>query len=122
MKTVCLSLLAFPAAIRAEAQERLRTTLEQPQFIGDLNAFVTANVHYPDGVRETGLYDSRAIIHFWVCEDGRATDPVVVRHSCPELERELLRMFWAMPLWKPGAQRGIPIDMEFTLPILLCIE
>jgi protein TonB len=105
----------------ATAQAAASKNIELPHFNGDLNAYISARLRYPDDDSD-GLCDSRLILKFNVCADGRLTDPAIVRKSCRQLEPEMFRILWMMPPWIPGKIDGKQVDMEFSLPIIVHIE
>ena len=40
-----------------------------------------------------------------------------MRSVSPELDAEAVRVVNSMPLWTPGEQKGVPVNVKFTLPI-----
>lgn len=42
----------------------------------------------------------------------------VVRSVDPDLDKEALRVINSMPKWKPGMQKGEPVSVKFTVPIV----
>ena len=45
-------------------------------------------------------------------------DAKVVRSVDPYLDKEALRVINTMPKWKPGMQRGKPVRVKFTVPVM----
>lgn len=97
---------------------------EMPQFPGEQEAlmkYLSENVRYPVIAQENGI-EGRVICSFVVERDGSITDVQVVRGVDPSLDREAVRVIQSMPKWKPGKQRGKPVRVRFTLPIVFRLQ
>ena len=66
---------------------------------------------YQEGIQ------GKVIVSFVIDKAGRVTDPQVVRSVDQDLDREALRVVKALPDWIPGKQRGVAVDVFYTLPI-----
>ena len=90
---------------------------QMPVFNGDVRAFLSKAVVYPDSAKENSN-TGRSIVQFVINVDGRVTDVKIVRSSgYQELDAEAVRVVASMPDWKPGRQSGKPIKVMFVLPI-----
>ena len=58
------------------------------------------------------------IVQFVVNKDGSISGAKVVRSVDPDLDKEALRVINSMPKWKPGMQKGEPVSVKFTVPIV----
>ncbi len=96
----------------------------QPEFPGGTTAmmkFLNDNIKYPVIAQENGI-QGRVICNFVVERDGSITDVQVVRGVDPSLDKEAIRVIQQMPKWKPGSQRGKPVRVRFTLPVLFRLQ
>ena len=98
-----------------------RIVEQMPAFPGDLSEFLFKNIRYPDSSAESGA-EGRVVIEFIVRKDGSLTDARIVRHADKALEQEALRLISTMPRWKPGRNKGVPVDVLFTLPIIVELD
>ncbi len=94
---------------------------QMPQFVGDMGAYISSNLHYPESARTNGI-DGRVLVQFVVNEDGSVTDAQVVRGIGGGCDEEALRMVNGMPKWKPGRQNGMAVKVLFTLPIKFVLD
>ncbi|MDD3788907.1 MAG: energy transducer TonB, partial [Petrimonas sp.] len=97
---------------------------DQPLFPGGNAAmmkFLSDNIKYPVIAQENGI-QGRVICNFVVERDGSITDVQVVRGVDPSLDKEAIRVIQQMPKWKPGSQRGKPVRVRFTLPVLFRLQ
>ncbi len=94
---------------------------QMPQFVGDMGAYISNNLHYPENARANGI-DGRVLVQFVVNEDGSVTDAQVVRGIGGGCDEEALRMVNSMPKWKPGRQNGMAVKVLFTLPIKFVLD
>ena len=98
---------------------------KMPEFAGDLSAFLSANLQYPDSARARGQ-QGRAVVEFIVAETGLVRDIHIKQTSGVDLLDEeamrLLRMMQFTPYWKPGTQKGVPVPVIFTLPITVQLD
>lgn len=97
---------------------------EQPEFPGGQSAmtkFLYDNIRYPIIAQENGI-QGRVICNFVVERDGSITDVQVVRGVDPSLDKEAVRVIGQMPRWKPGKQRGAPVRVRFTLPVVFRLQ
>lgn len=95
-----------------------------PEFPGGqaaLMQFLSKNIKYPTIAQENGT-QGRVIVQFVVNRDGSVVDPVVVRSVDPYLDREALRVIQTMPKWKPGMQRGKPVRVKYTVPVMFRLQ
>jgi protein TonB len=79
------------------------------------------NIRYPVVAQENGI-QGRVITNFVVERDGSITDVQVVRGVDPSLDREAVRVIGQMPRWNPGQQRGQPVRVRFTLPVVFRLQ
>ena len=101
----------------AENTDKPRIWVEQmPQFIGDMNAYISGHLHYPELARSAGI-DGKVLVEFVVNEDGSVSNAKIVTSIGGGCDEEALRMVSRMPHWKPGKQNGMPVKVLFTLPI-----
>ncbi len=110
---------------KEEATDEIFVVVEnQPEFPGGNAAmmkFLSDNIKYPVIAQENGL-QGRVITNFVVERDGSITDVQVVRGVDPSLDREAIRVIQSMPRWKPGQQRGQPVRVRFTLPVVFRLQ
>lgn len=93
---------------------------EMPSFPGGdaaLMSYITKNIKYPSIATENGI-QGRVICTFVINRDGKVTNAEVIRSVDPSLDKEALRVINNMPAWKPGKQRGKPVRVKYTLPIV----
>ena len=102
-------------------QSEIFVVVEQmPEFPGGVEAlhrFLSETVRYPDIARKAGV-EGRVIVQFVVGPDGVIRDPVVIRGVGAGLDEEAVRAVLAMPPWIPGKQRGEPVNVRFSMPIM----
>ncbi|MFI4963685.1 MAG: TonB family protein [Legionellales bacterium] len=102
---------------RDKSSVPVRLVQQMPEFIGDMGAYLSKNLHYPELARSTGI-EGRVAIEFVVNEDGSVSNAKVVRGIGGGCDEEALRIVSNMPKWKPGKQNGIAVKVFFVLPIL----
>lgn len=107
-----------------EEQTIFEIVENMPEFPGGMAQclqFLAKNIKYPTIAQENGT-QGRVIIQFVVNKDGSIVDPKVVRSVDPYLDKEALRVIMTMPKWKPGMQRGKPVRVKFTVPVMFRLQ
>ena len=102
-----------------EEEEIFMVVEDSPEFPGGINAlleYLRKNIKYPAICRESNI-QGRVIVSFIVNKDGAIVDPEVVKGVHPSLDKEALRVISTMPNWKPGAQRGKPVRVKYSVPV-----
>ncbi|MES2835942.1 MAG: TonB family protein [Bacteroidota bacterium] len=94
---------------------------EMPIFIGGEAAmfkFLNENINYPAASKEMGIKGT-VYVQFVVAPDGSVQKAIIARgvKGGKELEAEALRVVKNMPKWVPGKQNGVPVFVQFTLPV-----
>lgn len=101
------------------------TTPEQmPDFKGGMQMFyrfVSQNFTYPKAARANGV-SGRLILTFVVEKDGSLQNIKVLRDLGYGTGEEAVKMLKKCPDWKPGLQHGIPVRVQYTIPIVLNLE
>ena len=114
-----------PKPVVEEATEEIFVVVEkQPEFPGGTTAlmkFLGDNIKYPIIAQENGI-QGRVITNFVVERDGSISDVQVVRGQDPSLDKEAVRVIKTMPKWTPGQQRGKPVRVRFTLPVVFRLQ
>ena len=70
---------------------------------------------------ENGI-SGRVFVQFAVGSDGKVTDVVVVRGVDPALDKEAVRVIKSSPKWTAGKQRGRPVKVQFTFPVVFVLQ
>lgn len=97
---------------------------ELPAFPGGevaLMRFLSDNMKYPKVARESGI-QGRVVVQFVVGSDGSICNAKVIRGIDPYLDKEALRVVSVMPRWKPGMQKGKPVSVQYTMPLMFRLE
>ena len=119
------NIIMQPEQSEKKAERTVFTVVEKmPQFPGgdaELMKFIGKSIKYPVLAQENGV-QGRVICAFIVNSEGKVESPEVVRGVDPELDTEALRVIASMPEWAPGKQRGIPVDVKYTVPITFRLQ
>ena len=115
-----------PQAIEEPPKEKEIFTVveEQPRYPGGAQErikFLQNNIKYPVEARELGI-QGRVFLTFVVEVDGSITDVRVLRGIGGGCDMEAVRVVKSMPRWIPGKQRGIPVRVQFNLPIKFTLQ
>ncbi len=97
---------------------------EMPSFPGgdqELLRFMAENTKYPALARENGL-QGIVLVTFVVDERGKIDKVQVLRGIGGGCDEEAIRVMQAMPRWKPGKYRGMPVRVQFNLPFRFTIR
>lgn len=97
---------------------------EMPMFPGGearLMEFINKNLKFPQIALENGI-SGRVICTFVIDGRGKVSNAEVLRSVDPHLDKEALRVINMMPDWKPGKQRGKPVRVRYTLPIVFRLQ
>ena len=91
-------------------------------FNQQISAHITKNLVYPEQARDEDI-QGRVTVMFVIDKEGNVTN---VRARGPRggtlLEEEAIRIVKLLPQFKPGVQRGKPVNVSFALPINFKLE
>ena len=111
--------------IQQEAPKEIFTVVEeQPGYPGGDEArikFLQENIKYPEEAKELGV-QGKVFVTFVVEVDGSITDVKVLRGIGAGCDEEAIRVVKSMPKWVPGKQRGVPVRVQFNLPIKFTLQ
>jgi protein TonB len=83
--------------------------------------YLQESIKYPEEAKELGI-QGRVFVTFVVEVDGSITDVRVLRGIGGGCDEEAVRVVKAMPKWVPGKQRGVPVRVQFNLPIKFTLQ
>jgi protein TonB len=118
-----------PVSLQAEeeaTEEEVFVIVEDmPKFKGgDINKFrewVQKRVRYPEIAAENGI-QGRVYITFVVETSGLVSNVSVTRSVDALLDEAAKEAVEASPKWDPGMQRGRPVRVRYSIPIIFQIE
>ncbi len=79
--------------------------------------YVGKNINYPLAAQEKGI-SGRVFVEFVVDADGYLKNAKVTRGVDPLLDAEALRVIKESPQWTPGYQKGEPVAVKYTFPVV----
>lgn len=89
-----------------------------PSFPGgkeSLFKFLKNNFRYPIEAKKEKV-EGRVVVDFVIAKDGSVLKAEVTKSVHPALDKEALRLIWAMPSWNPGYQDGKPVAVKYHIP------
>ena len=89
-----------------------------PGGIQEFYKFVGKTYRYPREALKNQV-SGRLVLTFVIEKDGSLVDIKSLRDLGFETSEEAIRMLKESPSWIPGKQRGIPVRVQYTLPIML---
>jgi periplasmic protein TonB len=109
-----------------QAEEEVFFIVEDmPMFQGggkeNFREYIAQNLQYPPIAAENGI-SGRVFVQFAVNAKGEVVDVIVVRGVDPALDKEAVRVVKSSPKWTPGKQRGRPVKVQFTFPIVFVLQ
>lgn len=114
-----------PKVIETPVQAEIFTVVEeQPGYPGGEEAriaFLQQNIKYPEEAKELGI-QGKVFVTFVVEVDGSITAVQVLRGIGGGCDEEAVRVVKSMPKWVPGKQRGVPVRVQFNLPIKFTLQ
>lgn len=109
-----------PPAAPEEEEESFFIVVEQmPELIGGL-AELQKSIRYPEMARRAGI-EGRVIVQFIVNEQGKVEEPRVMRGIGGGADEEALRCVQQAE-FKPGRQRGQPVRVQYSLPVVFKLQ
>lgn len=94
-----------------------------PEYPGGNEAmleYIKSNRQFPQEAMDRGVA-GRVIVQFTVDSTGHVCKECVVKSIDPQLDGEAIRLIRNMPRWKPGAFRGRPWNVRYTLPVIFVL-
>lgn len=82
-----------------------------------LMKYLSANIRYPEAAHKAGT-QGRVTVQFVVGKDGSIGNVSILRGVDPALDAEAIRVISGMPKWKPGTQKGEPVNVKYTVPVM----
>lgn len=87
----------------------------------ELLTFIYSRIRYPSHARQYGV-EGMAVVSFIIEKDGKVSDIKVVRGLDTDISEEVARIASLLPVWEPGTQDGVPVRVQFNLPIKFKLE
>ncbi len=82
-----------------------------------LMKYLSTNIRYPEAAHKAGT-QGRVTVQFVVGKDGSIGNVGILRGVDPNLDAEAIRVISSMPKWKPGTQKGEPVNVKYTVPVM----
>jgi len=104
----------YPGCENVE-KDQLRTC-----FQDKINKHILKNFRYPEIAHEMGI-QGRVYVNFVISKEGNITN-IKMRGPDKNLEKEAHRIISLLPNITPGKQRGKPVNVPFSIPIVFKLQ
>ncbi|MEZ5009131.1 MAG: energy transducer TonB [Chitinophagales bacterium] len=81
-----------------------------------LKEYLSKNLNYPYKAVSSKT-EGTVVIQFVISKDGSIQDAEIVKDIGDGCGAEALKLVNEMPDWVPGRQRGVPVNVRYTLPV-----
>lgn len=106
------------AATEADVYEVVENMPEFPNGgMTALKKYLSDNIRYPEAAHKAGI-QGRVTVQFVVGKDGSIGNVSILRGVNADLDAEAIRVISSMPKWKPGTQKGEPVKVKYTVPVM----
>jgi protein TonB len=109
-----------PAAEPEESDEPFIIVENPPMPEGGFEGFgkyLQKNLKYPEQARRMNV-EGKVFVQFVIDKDGLPTDITVLKGIGSGCDEEAVRVIKNMPKWTPGKQRGRPVKVKMSLPVV----
>ena len=106
-------------AVEEEEEDFFVSVEKMPKMKTSL-AELQQKIVYPDKAQKAGI-EGRVIVQFVVNEKGEVENPKVIRGIGGGCDEEALRVV-KLAKFEPGEQRGVPVRVQFTIPIVFMLR
>lgn len=90
---------------------------EPPLFKGDLKEFIQSKLEYPLNAKKDTV-EGTIVISFKIDTLGLTINHKVVKGIREDLNNEALRVAKLIKFNRPALQKGRPIEVEYTVPVV----
>ncbi|MEP0005048.1 MAG: energy transducer TonB [Balneola sp.] len=97
-------------------EEQVFVVVEQPPVLINGLRDLQSKVVYPNVAVQANI-EGRVVVQFIISKEGNVTKPIVLRGIGGGCDEEALRVI-KLAKFKPGMQRGKPVPVKYTIPIL----
>lgn len=101
-------------------EQKIFTIVEKmPEFEGGDRArlkYLRDNLKYPSIDKAAGI-EGTVYLRFLVNKKGKIKDIEILRGVSETIDKEAIRVVKNMPNWKPGEQRGKPVNVSYNFNI-----
>ena len=107
-----------------EEEEVFVVVEDDPEFPGGVDSmktFIERNLVYPQLAKDNKI-EGKVFVTFVVEKDGSISGVKVLRDIGYGCGAEAIRVVMKMPKWKPGKQRGVPVRVQYNLPIVFKLK
>lgn len=97
---------------------------EVPEFPGGAKAmyqYLASQIRFPKEAIENNV-SGRVFLQFVVRKDGSIGDVEIIKGIGYGCDAEAVRVVKSMPNWKPGREKGVPVNVKYTLPVAFLQE
>ena len=99
-----------------EEPEIFEIVEQMPELIGGISG-LQAKARYPEIARKANI-EGRVIVQFVVNENGDVSQPSILRGISGGCDEEAIRVITEHAKFIPGRQRGRPVSVKMSLPIV----
>ena len=113
-----------PPKVEEKEEEIFMIVEDQAMPQGGLKKFykyIANNLKYPSQARRMGV-EGRVFLQFVVEKNGSITDIKVLKGIGSGCDEEAVRVLKKAPKWKPGKQRGVPVRVRRSIPIMFKLQ
>ena len=112
-------------SVKGENEDEVFTMVEvMPKFPGGqagLFQYLARSIKYPV-IAQKSKEQGGVIIQMVIGKDGSLSNIKVLRSVSPSLDAEAVRVVGNMPKWEPGMQKGQPVSVKYTIPIVFRLQ
>ena len=113
-----------PDSTKKHTEKEYKIVEQMPEFQGGINEmykYLAKNIRYPAEASRDNV-EGKVVVTFTVSDKGFIRNPHITQRLGSGTDEEVLRVVLGMPTWKPGEQNGLPVPMEYVLPIDFQVE
>lgn len=106
---------------KEDGSESVLVNAEFPGGVSEMYRFLKENIGYPRGLRKQGM-EGKVLINFSVNTDGSLYNISVLASPHDLMSSEAVRVVKDMPKWKPAQRDGVPVRVNYNLPIVFNLQ
>jgi len=85
-----------------------------------LMRYINDNIEYPVIATEEGI-EGTVYVSFIIRKNGKVDKVMVIKGIGGGCDEEAVRVVKGMPYWSPGYENGVPVKVEYHLPVIFSL-